>query len=674
MKIKVPRLKLNMSFRIAFAVGAIVLSVTIIMGMVTTSYSSKMLLKAEQESIEILAESGSKHIAEVIKSHIDLLNELAANENVAGMDWELQKKTLEAGAKRLGFLDFAVVSMDGTAKYILTGKTENVSGKAYIKKALAGEANASGVVINESTNQPELVYAVPIYKDGVTAGALIGRRDAAVLNEITDNLGIGERGYSFIIGPDTRFYAHPNRNNVLSQVIALDDIPKNGPLKDFAESLMVLGVGNTGTIRYEYEGKNRMTTMIPIPGTTWILGIGNYEEDVLKDVENLYTFFNILIVAVLIIGVAAGALMGILNGLPIRKLEAALVAISRYDLTGDLSATHAKIMSRSDEIGSMARSLHTMKANIMQLIQVVAADAEHIASSSEELSSITEQTLATADEISKTIDEIARGASDQARQTEQGAVATNRLGDLIAGNQKYLSALNESINHVSGLSDDGIVTVQDLSRRNDESDAASKRIYSMVVETDRSADRIRVASDMIKSIAAKTNLLALNAAIEASRAGEAGKGFTVVADEIRKLAEQSNRYTDEISAIISELLKNTGDCVKVFDEVAKIMESQTISVKNTINNFYGIRDAIDKIRSIIEDLNTSGSIMNVKKEEMIEAIESLSAISEEYAAATQEVLASVELQTNSISEITGVSESLAQLASELQMEISKFKY
>ena len=129
----------------------------------------------------------------------------------------------------------------------------------------------------------------------------------------------------------------------------------------------------------------------------------------------------------------------------------------------------------------------------------------------------------------------------------------------------------------------------------------------MVVETDRSADRIRVASDMIKSIAAKTNLLALNAAIEASRAGEAGKGFTVVADEIRKLAEQSNRYTDEISAIISELLKNTGDCVKVFDEVAKIMESQTISVKNTINNFYGIRDAIDKIRSIIEDLNTSAA-------------------------------------------------------------------
>ena len=159
---------------------------------------------------------------------------------------------------------------------------------------------------------------------------------------------------------------------------------------------------------------------------------------------------------------------------------------------------------------------------------------------------------------------------------------------------------------MNGLSDDGIIAVQDLSKRNAESGAASRRIYDMVVESDKSADRIRVASEMIRSIADMTNLLALNASIEASRAGDAGRGL-VVAEEIRKLAEQSNRYTNEISEIIEELINNTGDCVKVFDEVGKIMESQTNSVENTINKFYGIRDAIDKIRVIIENLNTAGS-------------------------------------------------------------------
>jgi len=227
---------------------------------------------------------------------------------------------------------------------------------------------------------------------------------------------------------------------------------------------------------------------------------------------------------------------------------------------------------------------------------------------------------------------------------------------------------------VNGLSDDGIIAVQDLSKRNAESGAASRRIYDMVVESDKSADRIRVASEMIRSIADMTNLLALNASIEASRAGDAGRGFSVVAEEIRKLAEQSNRYTNEISEIIEELINNTGDCVKVFDEVGKIMESQTNSVENTINKFYGIRDAIDKIRVIIENLNTAGSNMNIKKEDMIEMIENLSAISEEYAAATEEALAAVEMQTYSITEIADGSESLANLASDLQIEISKFKY
>ncbi len=196
----------------------------------------------------------------------------------------------------------------------------------------------------------------------------------------------------------------------------------------------------------------------------------------------------------------------------------------------------------------------------------------------------------------------------------------------------------------------------------------------MVVETDKSAASIRVASDMIKNIAKQTNLLALNASIEASRAGESGRGFAVVAEEIRKLAEQSNNFADEISHIIVELTNNTGASVKVFDEVEKIMESQTVSVENTVEKFNGIREAIEKIKVIIEELNSSGNNMTIKKEEMIETIENLSAISEENAAATEEASASIEMQTNSITEIASASESLAKLASDLQLEINKFNY
>ena len=671
---KIPEKKLNLSKRISIVVGFIVILVIATIGLISITYSTNMLLKAEEDSIETLAISGANQVEAVIDKRLGILYEAASNEYVTSMNWMLQQRALIDDVERLGYQDLIVVSNNGTVQSVTTGESFEFVEHDYIQKALAGESNVSDIIMNEEDNTPVFMFSVPIIKDDVVSGALVGRVDGTELNDITDELGAGESGYAFVIGSDTTFYAHPNRQLVLNGANAFKDINSDGPLKDFGDKLKKLGYGKTGIIKYDYEGEERMTAMIPIPGTNWMLGIGNYENDVVKDTNKLRDFILLISIIVLVLGVVAGGFIGVQLAKPIGILESALVSISHYDLTGDLNKSHPEIVSRPDEIGSIARSLSTMKDNILKLIQVVALNAENIASSSQELTSITEQTATSANEVSRTIDEIAKGASEQAKQTELGAMATSDLGKLIVDNQKHLSELNVSLNHVNGLSDNGLEAVQDLREKNEESGNASREIYSMVVETDKSAERIKVASEMIQSIAKQTNLLALNASIEAARAGEAGRGFAVVAEEIRQLAEQSNRFTDEIYEIIGELITKTGDSVKVFDEVETIMKSQTDSVENTIDKFTGIRDAIKKIRIIIEDLNRYGNNMNVKKEEMIATIENLSAISEENAAGTEEASASVEIQTNSITEIANGSESLAKLAEELQVEISKFKY
>ncbi|HHX13294.1 MAG TPA: methyl-accepting chemotaxis protein, partial [Clostridiales bacterium] len=237
MKFKVPKMRFNLSLRIATAMAVVIVLVVVAIGLVSISYSTNMLIKVEEESIENLAKSGANRVKAAIDMRLNILQEVAHNESITTMDWTSQKSNLVDDVERLGYLDIAVVTLDGKAHYVLTGETSDLSERDYIKKALSGEPNISNVITSKVTNSTVIMYAVPINRDGVVVGALIGRRDGAALNEITDELGVGQRGYSFIIGPDSTFFSHPNRDNVIDQVNAYAQIEKDGPLKDFGAEL-----------------------------------------------------------------------------------------------------------------------------------------------------------------------------------------------------------------------------------------------------------------------------------------------------------------------------------------------------------------------------------------------------------------------------------------------------
>lgn len=664
----------NLSKRIGAIVGALVLVVSLSIGLIAITYSSNSLVKSQEENIKILSDEGAKRVQTILEMRMQVLYQLGNSDTMRTMNWESQKNSLTNEIERLGYLDMAVVSPDGTAQYVISGETSQLGDRAYIKKAFEGEANVSDVLISKVTNSAVIMYAAPIKADGKVVGVLIGRKDGTALNDITDELGIGERGYAFIVGADSTMYSHPNRDLVMEQANVYSQIDTNGELKAFGVELKKLGTGNIGLLKYEYNGDRRVTAMTPIPGTTWTLGIGNYENDILKDMNALRNFIFLATFIVLILGIIAGTGVGSFISKPINILLASVERMSRYDLTSDSSKKELKVLKRTDEIGIIAKALTTMKNNITELIQVVAASSEHIAASSEELTSTTQQSATSANEVARTIEEIAKGANDQAKETEVGATNIHVLGQLIAQDQQYLNELNTSINVVNDLKDHGLNAIKDLSQKNAETTLSAQEIHKLIIETNKSADKIEIASEMIKNIANQTNLLALNAAIEAARAGDAGRGFAVVAEEIRKLAEQSNSFTDEISIIIQDLSNKTEASVEAIEEVGTSMESQTISVQNTSDKFDGIHQAIEKIKLIIENLNGAGNNMDSKKEEMVATMENLSAISEENAAGTQEAAASVEVQTTSMEEIANASESLAKLAEELQIEIGKFKY
>lgn len=342
--------------------------------------------------------------------------------------------------------------------------------------------------------------------------------------------------------------------------------------------------------------------------------------------------------------------------------------------SGDFSKDISKdLLDKNDELGQISGAVNNMQVSIKDTIKMVFDTAQHLAASSEELTATSQQSATAADEIALTIEDMARGAAEQAKDTEKGALAISDLGNLVSQNKDDIHSLNDSTGKVNSLKNQGLEILKDLVVKTDMNSQSSKEVKRVIINTNNSAEKIVSASQMIKQIAEQTNLLALNAAIEAARAGDAGRGFAVVADQIRKLAEESNKFTGEISVVINELTDMTLSAVETMEELEKIVSSQSESVHMTNNKFDGIAEAIEEMKDIINSVNQSSDEMNYKKEDIISIIENLSAISEENAAGTEEASASVEEQTASVEEIANASVELAKIAAELNEQIEQFK-
>jgi methyl-accepting chemotaxis protein len=293
--------------------------------------------------------------------------------------------------------------------------------------------------------------------------------------------------------------------------------------------------------------------------------------------------------------------------------------------------------------------------------------------SSKELTSTSTEVSEISDEIGKNIEELSQGAQNQAKEAEKGSEMIINLGDLINQEQKYIDELNNSSKEVNVSIDAGLSAIGELISNTNESENAAKEISKVIEDTNISSKNIGNVSVVIASIAEQTNLLALNAAIEAARAGEHGKGFAVVADEIRKLAEESTKSTKEIDNIVTELINNVDNAVKKMATITEIFEIQTLKVNITEDKFKEISIAINVTEKIVNELFLSSSEMNDNKIQVLEVIQNLSAIAEEYAASTEEASASTEEQIVSIDEIANESESLYELIQELNKFVLAFK-
>lgn len=380
----------------------------------------------------------------------------------------------------------------------------------------------------------------------------------------------------------------------------------------------------------------------------------------------------IIIIAVVFILAACIIAIFISNGIisAIKSTQDVVDKLSDGDLTVKVDK---KVISRKDEIGVVGRDIQDFIKRMREIISNIQASADSVNTSGEELESMAGQSSASADEISSAVDDISRGSVSQAEDVETAAERISEMGSLIEEIVGNIKSLNETSLEMQKAGEDSERIIKELSESNDMTVEAIIEVQKNVQATDESVKKISEALNLIVNIASQTNLLSLNASIEAARAGEAGRGFAVVATEIQNLSEESNKSANTIGEIINVLAQDSENSIRVMENVMVRLKETQEKLNETKNRFADVSQGIMTSRGGTDIINGQALDCDTARNHVVDVVSSLSAISEENAASTQQTTASMQELNATINLLAQSAASLKEMANELNTETQFFK-
>ena len=330
-------------------------------------------------------------------------------------------------------------------------------------------------------------------------------------------------------------------------------------------------------------------------------------------------------------------------------------------------------VSRRDEVGAVAANTITLRDKLQSVINTTKNLSGELSSSSENLSETAERAEGAASQISAAVDEISKGAVSQAENTQDAAENMNNIGVNIDGIVENVDELDQCSTDMQNSCQKAMDALNLLVKQSNDTSVAMQKIDDRIKSTNTSAQDIASSASVITEIAEQTNLLSLNASIEAARAGELGKGFSVVADEIGKLAEQSKQASEQIQAVITKLVADSGDSVQTMVELNSNVSSQMKQLDDTKMEMRTMSDKTGSVADSAQKITDKIKELNQAKASLLSIVDDLSAISEENAASAQETNASMQ-ELNTTEEMVGsASVKLKGLAEQLDEEMAFFK-
>lgn len=533
----------------------------------------------------------------------------------------------------------------------------DATARPWYKQAVEAKGN---VVItppyqDAATGDNVVTIVQAVMKDGKAIGVVGIDCTLSTLAEKISTKQIGNTGYVFIADLEGNILAHPKKELINTNEASKLSICNKVKSED------------NGFINYEYNGTEKFGVYETNKLTGWKLVATLDESELSKDTKSILQVNSLLILVMALIAIILSVFIS--NGLSqnIKKLKEVFAKASEGDLSSSI-----KVKSK-DEIGELARDYNSMIKNIGELLNSAKQTSNVVLETASNLSSMAEQTTESISQVSLAVVDIAQGATNLAENSQDSAMGISQLSEKLDDIAKVSNEMDTESKNTKDLSYQGIDTVSILINKNNEAMESSIKVAEIISDVDNSVKEISIISDTISQITEQTNLLSLNASIEAARAGEAGKGFSIVADEIRKLADQSKNSTEKIKSIIEAIQSKASTAVQAADSTQKISSEQNIAVEKTEKIFTDILTAIIAVTEKVGNVKNSIENMQSQKEALVSQVENNSAISEETASSTEEVTASTQEVTATMEQFTQHTEELQDLADKLKKEIDKFK-